>query len=67
MNHEQNSTPKSDDTFIEKSVPKSYSLPSSLHKKLTAEAQRRSLLEGRRVSASQVLLEILRNSTVNNS
>ncbi len=48
---------------IEKSVPKSYSLPASLHKKLSDEAIRRSQVEGRRVSASQVLLEILHART----
>lgn len=57
----QASVPQSEnDVFIEKAVPKSYSLPPTLHQKLTSEAQRRSAIEGRRVSASQVLLEILR-------
>lgn len=49
-----------DSLIVERSVPKSYSLPTSVHKKLADEARRRSVSEGRRVSATQVLLEILR-------
>jgi len=46
---------------LERSIPKSYSLPASMHQKLADEARRRSVAEGRRVSATQVLLEILRS------
>lgn len=49
-----------DSLIVERSVPKSYSLPTSVHKQLADEARRRSMSEGRRVSATQVLLEILR-------
>ena len=47
---------------IEKSIPKSYSLPASFHKKLKDEAKKRTLDEGRRVSASQILFELIKRS-----
>lgn len=46
---------------LERVVPKSYSLPPSLHAKLKDEAKRRSRLAGRRVSASELLVGIVKN------
>lgn len=58
----EDTTSIEDDAVIEKAVSKSYSLPASVHKKVADEAKRRSKIERRRVSASQILLELINGS-----
>lgn len=48
-----------DEVGLENVVPKSYSMTPTLHRKLVDEAKRRSRLEGRRVSASQIMSELV--------
>lgn len=49
----------SDTVDVTKTKPKSYSLPIEVHDWLVSESAKRTVNEGRRVSASQLLTEIV--------
>lgn len=48
-----------DSVVATKTKPKSYSLPIEIHDWLVSESAKRTVKEGRRVSASQLLTEIV--------